>query len=115
MRTLALAVWLSLLLAPSAVGAAGDVPVAVWGAGTRSCGYWNENRQNKVVFFQLKQWVLGYVSAYNFANEKRQFEAPDEEGIVASIDRICANSPRATIAGAAVLLTEEFPAQTKGR
>lgn len=88
--------------------AADDTQVAIWGAGSRSCGYWSENRKNKAIYYQLRQWALGYISAYNFTHKKRQFQAVDEEAIIASIDKICGERPRAIIAGALLIMTKDI-------
>jgi hypothetical protein len=81
------------------------VPINTWGIGTKSCGYWTENRRDKLFSNQLMQWALGYITAYNEYHETNQINPPDAEAVMASIDKICAQFPNAFITGALLVYT----------
>lgn len=82
-----------------------DVPISVWGIGTKSCGYWTENRRDNLFSNQLMQWALGYITAYNEYHETNQKTPPDVEAVMASIDKICAQFPDTRITGALLVYT----------
>ncbi len=100
---------LILLLAATAANAqVGDDNVWVLGSGTISCGKWLEEKGNKSLRAQRMQWLLGYVTAYNWSNTSRQAQLQDGQGALAFVDRYCSNNPLHTVVVAASALIEEL-------
>lgn len=104
-----------LVLAAACVGgavahaqsSASDGPWLI-GSGAISCGKWVEDRDNKHLRAQRMQWLLGYVSAYNWFQSAHQARLPDGAAALAFVDRYCYANTQHTIAAAAAALVEDL-------
>jgi hypothetical protein len=81
--------------------------VAVIGAGSVSCGYWTEVRNDINLHHQLRQWVLGFISGANWYTEGRQAIAQDQAAVVAFIDQYCKNNPLHALSYATAAVVQE--------
>jgi len=79
--------------------------VHVWGAGNASCGQWLEETKRESARAQHTDWVLGFLTAFNYYNPKRQVTPPDRASVSAWIDKHCRDNPlhREFMAPAALL------------
>jgi len=82
--------------------------VFVIGSGNVSCGKWLEERENRTLRAQRMQWLLGWVSAYNWSNVSRQVQLQDGQSALAFVDRYCTNNPLQPVLGGAEALIEEL-------
>lgn len=87
---------------------AGEENVWILGSGTISCGKWLEEKPDKALRAQRMQWLLGYVSSYNWSHTSRQAQLRDGQSALAFVDRYCSNNPLHGIPGAAAALVEEL-------
>ena len=78
------------------------------GSGAISCGKWVEDRDNKHLRAQRMQWLLGYVSAYNWFQSAHQAKLSDGAAALTFVDRYCYANTQHTIAAAAAALVEEL-------
>ena len=64
----------------------------VYGIGQGSCGTWLSTPSNTI---QGDQWILGWWSATNLANERNKFvgEQTDGEGILGEVRKVCTDNP----------------------
>jgi len=88
-----------------------EVQVFIVGAGQASCGKWIESKNIPQRHYQIKQWVLGFISGNNWSwagTNKIQVKSPDEDAVVAFIDRYCKNNPLQSILYGAMSLIHEF-------
>jgi hypothetical protein len=99
---------LSLLITVQAY--ATDTAVTV-GAGSVSCGYWIEVRSQTSLHHQLRQWVFGFISGFNWYTEGRQAIAQDQAAVVAFIDQYCKNNPLDSLSLAAAAIVQETGGQ----
>jgi len=94
-----------LAFSPSWLSAAENV--LVFGGGTLSCGKWLESRNDLATYYQLRQWVFGFVSGTNYSAPRKQSNPPDSEAGVAFIDQYCKNNPLHLLVLAAAALVQE--------
>jgi hypothetical protein len=107
-RNSALAILLAFSVFPFSSSRAGPHIVTSYGAGLRSCGSLleafeirpkpdaveidGEPYESRSAVYE--QWILGFVSGYNTANERsRNVEVVDTTGITAWIRRWCSDHP----------------------
>jgi hypothetical protein len=81
--------------------------VAIWGAGTESCGRWVALRADKVNHAVMKQWVLGFISGSNWNAKGSQARPPDADAADIFVDEYCKNNPLHAVALAAAALVQE--------
>ena len=109
---------LALLLTSFAISAnaqqVGGDNVWVLGSGNVSCGKWLEEKDNKAARAQRMQWLLGYVTAYNWHHTSRQAQLQDGPSALAFVDRYCSNNPLHTVVSAAGALVEELGGPKSG-
>ena len=86
-----------------------DSLVLIYGWGHQSCGRWLEARdarnrdlQGNAAHAGLRQWISGYVSAYNtfIAPNGDIFSGTDDAAIMAVVDNVCRDNPTIMISGA---------------
>ena len=99
-RTLfALIVGLSISAAAGAADEEGRY--TTFGAGNKTCESWRvEREKGEPRAWQLQQWLLGYVSAYNnWVHKGRNVaDGTNAKGMFAWIDKYCADRPRDLLA-----------------
>jgi len=107
-------VLLCLLFSGSAAFARAGV---VYGAGTISCGKWQQYRSsdNKGNVYQTEAWVDGFLSGFNFEDGEPDFLAPKPDAIAfyAWIDNYCREKPLDEVIQATVALKKELVARAK--
>lgn len=85
---------------------------AYLGVGSESCGTWIEARKSTGTprVLQLRAWLFGFVSGVNNASqfEGELFGAEDADGLVAYIDKHCANDPLDALGEASNALVKEL-------
>ena len=104
----------SLLLALARPAAAVDVVVRDFG--TVSCGTWLEVRANRstgdgVRFAQAREWVSGFISAFNWYTEPPGGDvawSTDREGMYGWLDLYCREHPTVGLAKAVEQLIEHL-------
>jgi hypothetical protein len=80
------------------------------GAGAESCGTWTNSERNNTNAYR-HQWVMGYVSSYNFYSltvSSDVSQGIDFHGLIAWISNYCASNPLNQIATATINLIEEL-------
>ena len=86
-----------------------DPLVAIRGWGQESCGRWldvrdarNRNLQGQILEDSLRQWVMGYITAYNtfIASDADVFNDADDAAIMAVVDNACRDNPLLLITAA---------------
>ena len=86
----------------AAAGAADKLgSYTTFGAGNNTCESWLKERgKGEPRAWQLQQWLLGYVSAYNNWVHKGQnvADGTNAKGMFAWIDKYCADRPRDMLA-----------------
>jgi hypothetical protein len=90
----------------------------VYGAGTVSCGQWQQFRTtgDKVKNFQLQAWIDGYLSGSNAAsNDDFLAEKSDSVSYYFWIDNYCRDKPLDVIVQAVSKLKEELSARALKR
>src|SRR6266705_1916680 len=85
-----------------------QVQVFLMGAGMSSCGKWTESKSIPQLHYQVKQWVLGFISGSNWARDEIQVTPPDEQAVVAFVDKYCKNNPLQRVSSAAAILIESL-------
>lgn len=78
------------------------------GAGVVSCGKILEHMGREEGPLQVKQWIWGYLSAYNEFH-KEQVDFPDDAALIAYIKNYCANKPLESLLRATKALLSELP------
>ena len=82
--------------------------VAVYGAGTLSCGTWLQAKQkNASTYNAYRQWVAGYVVGVNYHQPPTRQAKPDWDATGAYIDRYCDKNPFSSLVAAAAALVQE--------
>lgn len=84
---------------------------AVFGIGTKTCGYWTETRKvDNYANVALIIWLAGYMTAFDLHGTDKMdgSNGADMDGLEAWIDNYCKANPLRTIANAAEALTYEL-------
>src|ERR1700675_2367938 len=96
-------------LVTSAASARGMV---VYGVGLKSCGYWSSASKRTPTRQQLSDWILGFVSAYNYYSaEGRDVTFSNGSAFIAWMDGYCREHPNDVVADAAYRLVDELVAR----
>jgi hypothetical protein len=104
----------------AAVALTSTAPLAnsiVIGAGVESCGTWTNSERNNTNSFR-HEWVMGYVSSYNFYSltvSSDVSQGIDPNGLIAWITNYCTANPLNQIATATIHLIEELRRRTRAR
>ena len=91
----------SLSISTAAVAADKLGSYTTFGAGNNNCESWQKEREKgDPRAWQLQQWLLGYVSAYNnWVHKGRNVaDGTNASGMFAWIDKYCADRPRDMLA-----------------
>lgn len=78
------------------------------GAGVVSCGKILEHMGREEGSLQIKQWIWGYLSAYNEFH-KEQVNFPDDASLIAYVRNYCTNKPLDSLLRATKALLSELP------
>ena len=84
------------------------VKVAVYGAGTASCGTWLADREKPMHDYELS-WVLGWLTASSYFYEEDhlgRLRHTDANAVSAWLDKYCREHPLESISLAAAQLDE---------
>ncbi|HWY61726.1 MAG TPA: hypothetical protein VNW15_07475 [Rhizomicrobium sp.] len=93
-----------MLLSGQTAAATGDGRYLIWGGGQSSCGTWSEAKStNAFLYTSAKQWLEGYVSAYNRYSWQGKNVASETNGngMFSWVDDYCAANPTKDISDAA--------------
>ncbi|MGH7827301.1 MAG: hypothetical protein ACREQ7_19250 [Candidatus Binatia bacterium] len=82
--------------------------ISVWGAGLFTCGEWIEHTKRAWPRAQYTDWVLGFLTSYNYYNPSQQVAPPDRASVSAWIDKYCRDNPLDRQFMAAAALLEEL-------
>jgi len=85
-----------------------QVPISVWGSGGFSCGDWLEDTKREVSRIQYTEWMLGFLTSFNYYNRNNQVRPPDRASVSAWIDKYCRDNPLHQQFMAAAALVEEL-------
>jgi hypothetical protein len=100
---------LAFSLVTSAASARG---IVIYGVGLKSCGYWVSASKKTAARQQLSDWILGFVSAYNYYSaEGRDVTFSDGSAFIAWMDGYCREHPNDVVADAAYRLVAELAAR----
>ncbi len=106
-KTFVIAVLLSVLLISGTAWAAQPGNYLLFGAGQESCGQWTKDKKtNGPGYWQLTQWVSGYLTAYSRWVERGQGPVSEvtDAGGRAWVDNYCRDNPLDRVAKAAARL-----------
>jgi len=86
--------------------------IVVYGIGLKLCGYWSSIPKRGAARQQLSDWILGFVSAYNYHSaEGRDVTFSDGSTFIAWMDGYCRDHPHDVVADAAYRLVGELVAR----
>jgi hypothetical protein len=86
--------------------------IVIYGVGLKSCGYWSSASKKTAARQQLSDWILGFLSAYNYYSaEGRDVTFSDGSAFIAWMDRYCRDHPHEGVADAAYRLVDELVAR----
>jgi hypothetical protein len=86
--------------------------IVIYGVGLKPCGYWSSVPKRGAARQQLSDWILGFVSAYNYyAVEGRDVTLSDGSAFIAWMDSYCRDHPQDVVADAAHRLVGELLAK----
>ena len=76
-------------------GHADAAEIMYFGAGADTCNEWIEDRKTSSHWYQGAQWILGYISSYNYYGSGAfgAVEGADIDAMMASMDEYCADNP----------------------
>jgi hypothetical protein len=111
MRTVTIALAFAFAVSGTAVASDKHGAYMVMGVGTKSCGSWLQDRQERS-FAELndRAWISGYVTAYNEYVWPKQdvVQGTDTDGLAAWIDNYCTAHPLSDLSHAAEALIIEL-------
>jgi hypothetical protein len=70
--------------------------VTIWGAGSVSCGSWTKAAKNDLLRPDYIEWLLGFLSGYNWHalhTPSEAVSAADQNAVIGWIDNYCSNHP----------------------
>jgi hypothetical protein len=86
--------------------------IVIYGVGLKPCGYWSSASKRTAARQQLSDWILGFVSAYNYYSaEGRDVTFSDGSTFIAWMDSYCRDHPHEGVADAAYRLLGELVAR----
>ena len=86
--------------------------IVIYGVGLKSCGYWSSASKKTAARQQLSDWILGFVSAYNYYSaDGRDVTSSDGSAFTEWMDRYCRHHPHDVVADAAYRLVVELVAK----
>jgi hypothetical protein len=109
-------------LAATIITAAGPIVaqegamVAIYGAGQKSCGTWLVDRLTPLTYQANRQWVLGYLTAFNVYGLKTSPNiagSTDAESFFAWIDNYCGAHPTDKLQRATASLINQLKVDTR--
>jgi hypothetical protein len=92
------------LIATSHISAA---PLRVLGLDDMSCAAWTVKIDPELREPYI-QWVRGFLSGHNYANQSRQVAEVSSGTVEKFVDRYCRENPRATVADAAMRMSDRY-------
>lgn len=101
-----LALVLSALLAT--VPARAAAPMKVLGLPDMSCKAWSDTRFDAERREPYLQWVRGFLSGHNYANPAAQVAEVSAGTVAVFVDRYCAEHASATVAEAAMRMSDRY-------
>jgi hypothetical protein len=86
--------------------------IVIYGVGLKPCEYWSSVPKRGAARQQLGDWILGFVSAYNYYSANgRDVTFSDGSAFTAWMDRYCRDHPHDAVADAAYRLVDELVAK----
>lgn len=107
MRYLNHAVCLSLVLVFSQTSSVFAAPLKVLGLDDMSCSAWKKNTDPELREPYV-QWVRGFLSGHNYANQSKQVAEVSTATVATFIDRYCSEHASATVADAAMQMSDRY-------
>ena len=91
---------------------------AIIGAGGTTCGKWVENRRTDAYYHHQLNWVLGFVSSYNYylhagTETYGVIGSTDSASIAVWMDNYCKENPLETVFAGSVQLVTELKARAR--
>lgn len=83
-------------------------PVSVWGTGQDSCGAWLAEREAGPNRNINHNWVLGFLTGYNWYHRNTQATPPDAYAVAAFVDQYCQQNPLKIVSVAAAAAVKEL-------
>jgi ABC-type tungstate transport system permease subunit len=93
------------LLPASQVAAA---PVKLLGLNDMSCSAWKATGSDPEQRAPYVQWVRGFLSGHNYANQSKQVAEVSVGTVTVFIDRYCAERAAGTVADAAMRMSDQY-------
>jgi hypothetical protein len=111
--------FLGLAITAALTGGASAEDKIVYGAGTITCGEWQQYRSsgNKPASYQAQAWIDGYLSGSNASGDGPDFLAPKPTSIAyyVWIDNYCAQNPLNPLLQAVFKLEKELASRAPMR
>jgi hypothetical protein len=94
------------LLAAAPVHA--NPPVKVLGLPDMSCKAWSDTKSDPERREPYLQWVRGFLSGHNYANQSAQVSEVSAGTVAVFVDRFCAERSASTVAEAAMRMSDRY-------
>jgi len=104
---------MALLAVTLPTNAAAQRAATMMGVGGFSCGQYLAHRQSENESYSGNQtgvyatWVWGYISGYNHFSSRPPIEPPDENAVIAYLDKYCRNNPLSLVVSGAICLVAD--------
>ncbi len=82
-------------------------PLSVLGLEDMSCAAWKKNADPELREPYI-QWVRGFLSGHNYANQSHQVSAVSRDTVTMYVDRYCAEHDHATVTDAAMRMSDQY-------
>ena len=82
-------------------------PLSVLGLEDMSCAAWKKNIDPELREPYI-QWVRGFLSGHNYANQSHQVDEVSHATVVMYVDRYCAEHDHATVTDAAMRMSDQY-------
>lgn len=99
----------SLLLAGALLPVpAAAAPLKVLGLDDMSCVAWKAVKNDPELRTPYVQWVRGFLSGHNYANQAKQVTEVSQGTVSNFVDRYCAEHANGTVAEAAMRMSDQY-------
>ena len=89
-------------------GPATATPLKVLGLDDMSCPAWRATKSDPPLREPYLQWVRGFLSGHNYANQSAQISEVSAGTVAVFIDRYCAENSKATVDEAAMRMSDRY-------
>lgn len=87
---------------------AAAAPIKVLGLNDMSCTAWKATKSDPERREPYLQWVRGFLSGHNYANQARQVAEVSSGTVAVFVERFCAERAAATVADAAMQMSDQY-------